>query len=107
MKISFAIIALVSAQRPFKITNIIDMANAVLRGPNGFGFLHGINYGCAGRGRFNPFRKTEGKPVDTADRAFFTWKKCVQCAAEWDPENVQPYDYDRENDSCGKLLLFC
>ena len=88
-----------------KITNIVQMATLVLDGSGSQGFTaaDGNNYGCAGRGTFDPFALTEGHQVDTADKAFYVWKKCVQCAAGNEPANVQPYEYDRENDSCGKF----
>ena len=64
------------------ITNIVELANAVLDGSGALGFTasDGADYGCAGRGTFNSFSTTLGHHVDTADRAFYVWKKCVQCA---------------------------
>ena len=84
------------------------MSNAILDGSGARGFTasDGADYGCAGRGTFNPFAKTEGRHVDTADRAFYIWKKCVQCATGNDSENIEPYDYDQVNDSCGKSKVF-
>ena len=45
------------------------MAAAVLDGSGARGFTaaDGNNYGCAGRGIFDPFAITEGKQVDIAD----------------------------------------
>ena len=88
-----------------KITNIAEMATAVLDGSGAQGFTaaDGNNYGCAGRGTFDPFATTEGKQVDIADKAFYAWKKCIQCAAGNNAANVLPYDYDQANDSCGKF----
>lgn len=84
-----------------KITNINEMANAVLdgSGANGFTAAAGKNYGCAGRGDFNPFSTTVGAQVDANDKAFYTWKKCVQCASA---KPVPAYDYDQDSDSCAK-----
>ena len=84
------------------------MAAAVLDGTGRGGFTasDGTDYGCTGRDYFNPFATTIGHPVDTADRAFFTWKKCVQCATGHDAANVQPYTYDKADDSCGKFENF-
>ena len=82
------------------------MAAAVLDGSGAHGFTvtDGDNYGCAGRGSFDPFAPTKGHQVDIADKAFYVWKKCVQCATGNDSANVKPYDYDQANDSCGKFL---
>ena len=91
-----------------KITNIVEMSNAVLDGSGARGFTasDSVDYGCAGRGAFNPFAKTKGRQVDAADRAFYIWKKCVQCATGNDLANIEPYDYDQANDSCGKSSNF-
>ena len=85
------------------ITNIIEMANAVLDGSGAKGFqaADGNDYGCAGRGLYDPFASTIGKQVDAQDKAFYSWKKCVQCAAG-NASGVKPYDYDQDADSCGK-----
>ena len=61
------------------------------------------NYGCSGRGLFDPFSHTLGSHTDEIDAAFFTWKKCVQCASDHDVSNILPYDYDVLNDTCGNL----
>lgn len=84
-----------------KITNIIEMATEVLdgSGANGFAAADGNDYGCAGRGLYDPFATTLGKQLDSVDKAFYTWKKCVQCAAG-NASNVLPYDYDKDADSC-------
>ena len=55
------------------------MGNALLNGKNeSFKPNHVTDYGCAGRGTFDPFSKTKGKTKDTADRHFNKWKKCIQ-----------------------------
>ena len=82
------------------------MATATLDGSGAGGFTvsDGINYGCAGRGIYDPFSSTKGHQVDTADTAFYVWKKCVQCATE--STDVQSYDYDQANDSCGNYEIY-
>ena len=60
----------------------------------------------------DPFNQTIGKQVDETDKAFYTWKKCVQCALS--DEGVTPlikpdggipaYQYDERTDSCGMLI---
>lgn len=84
-----------------KITNINEMAAAVLdgSGANGFNAADGKNYGCAGRGMYDPFATTVGAQVDANDKAFYTWKKCVQCASS---KPIPAYDYDQDADSCAK-----
>ena len=86
-----------------KITNIIEMATAVLDGSGAKGFTaaDGLNYGCAGRGMYDPFASTIGAQVDAQDKAFYTWKKCVQCASS---KPIPAYDYDQDADSCGKYI---
>ena len=88
-----------------KITNISEMASAVLDGSGAQGFTaaDGNDYGCAGRGNFDPFAITAGHQVDSADKAFYVWKKCVQCAVGNNAANIEAYDYDQANDSCGKF----
>ena len=88
-----------------KITNIAEMATAVLDGSgvHGFTVADGSNYGCAGRGTFDAFGPTKGKQVDAADKAFYVWKKCVQCATGNNASNLRAYDYDQANDSCCKF----
>ena len=86
-----------------KITNISSMAAAVLdgSGANGFTAADGVDYGCAGRGTYDFKSTTIGAQVDQVDKAFYVWKKCVQCAVA--PGNTAPeYEYDQANDSCGK-----
>ena len=82
------------------------MANAVLdgSGERSFTTADGENYGCAGRGIFDPFAKTVGRQVDPADKAFYIWKKCIQCAIG-NEKNLQnlSYVYDKGNDSCGEF----
>ena len=79
------------------------MANIVLDGSGARGFTaaDGVDYGCAGRGNFEPFSKTQGRQVDPADKAFFVWKKCIHCATG-NQSDVQPYNYNLAVDSCGK-----
>ena len=87
------------------ITNTIEFATAYLTGDNGtFHYTDAENYGCAGRGNFQPFEKTVGRQLDWADRAFYTWKKCVQCATGYDAGMIVPYEYYVNTDFCGKLL---
>ena len=88
---------------PKPVTNTLEMAEALLKGLHG-GFTPetGNNYGCTGRGLFDPFAKTIGKHVDLIDAAFFDWKKCVQCASGNDKSNVLTYSYDVDSDTCGK-----
>ena len=64
-----------------------------------------VDYGCAGRGLFDQFAKTEGKQIDVADHFFFQWKKCTQCVVSENLINSVEYDYDLENDHCGKICL--
>ena len=79
------------------------MAVALLKGTN-FAVGDETDYGCAGRGSFDAFSVTEGKQVDDVDKMFYTWKKCVQCAAHDSGSNLIPkYDYDAENDHCGRI----
>ena len=93
-----------------KIRNIGDMASAVLdgSGANKFTAADGENYGCAGRGMYDAFATTAGAQVDAIDKAFYTWKKFVQCAhhpkKHW--EQLPPYNYDKNDDSCGKYIHF-
>jgi len=82
-----------------KITNIAQMAAKELDGSGKHGFTasNGHNYGCAGRGKYEAFTGTLGSAVDDNDRAFYAWKKCVQCASS---SPVPAYDYDADSDSC-------
>ena len=91
------------------ITNINEMASHILDGTGNGGFVSAdsFNYGCAGRELYQPHSPTLGKQVDEVDKAFYTWKKCVQCAlkhynAKW--EDIS-YDYYAELNSCGKTIL--
>ena len=59
------------------ISNVADLAQARLTGR--FKPSNALNYGCAGRGYFDPFDRTIGKQVDETDKAFYSWKTCVQC----------------------------
>ena len=96
---------------PPPITNVADMAQARLTGR--FKPSAALNYGCAGRGYFDPFDRTIGKQVDETDKAFYSWKKCVQCALSDDgvtplikPDGGIPaYHYDERTDSCGMLIF--
>ena len=88
-----------------KITNIFEMSDALLKADQGtFSVNDVVDYGCAGRGLFEPFAKTEGKQIDHVDHAFFSWKKCIQCAAGGDRHSPIPaYDYTLNDDHCGKI----
>ena len=91
---------------PRTISTVFLMARALLNGSglNGFVATDVNNYGCTGRGEFDPFSRNMGKPVDAFDKAFFNWKKCVQCATGSDKKvEVKFYDFDLDNLSCGKL----
>ena len=81
------------------------MAQAVLDGSGAYGFTvnDGINYGCAGRGSYSAFTGNIGKPVDEADKAFNSWKKCVKCAVG-DVTGISDYQYNAAIDSCGKYV---
>ena len=77
------------------------MSSALLNGKNKtFKKSDVTDYGCAGRGTFDPFSKTKGKTIDKADRHFHKWKKCIQCAAG-NKREIPEYKYDKLNDSCG------
>ena len=82
------------------------MVNAVLDGSGARSFTaaDGEKYGCAGQGGYDPFTTTFGRQVDPADKAFYSWKKCIQCAVG-NKKRFQSlsYDYDKENDSCGEF----
>ena len=92
------------AGRGNRVTNILDMATELLdgSGANGFTSADGINYGCSGRATYDAFAATHGKPVDEADKAFYVWKKCVQCATGNNSANIKPYDFDKDSKSCGE-----
>ena len=68
-----------------------------------FRYNEAENYGCAGRGHFNPFSRTIGKQVDEADRDIFKWKKCVQCGNGF--QSVPEYKFWVNNSTCSKLLV--
>ena len=97
-----------SINTPEPITNVADMAQARLT--RRFKPSMAVNYGCAGRGYFDPFDRTIGKQVDETDKAFYSWKKCVQCALSDDgvtplansDGGIPLYQYDESTDSCGK-----
>jgi len=91
---------------PPNAVNTIEMAEALMM--DNFPPSMAIDYGCTGRGEFDAFSTTIGTPVDDVDRAFFAWKKCVQCASGGDKSAVGAYDYDADNDSCGsENRAFC
>ena len=81
------------------VINTLEMANAVLTGD--FTVEMAADYGCSGRGLFDPFAPTIGSHVDSTDAALFKWKKCVQCATG-NSSTILPYSYDVESDTCGK-----
>merc|ERR1711935_742125 len=81
------------------ITSTLEMAEAALTN-TAFKLAHARDYGCAGRGLFDPFESNLGKPTDETDRAFSQWKRCIQCACGHDKYAVQPYIYDAVDDSC-------
>jgi hypothetical protein len=85
------------------IKNIHEMGSALF--PKGkkknFKMEDITDYGCAGRGTFDPFSKTLGKHMDHADNLFFVWKKCIQCAADKGSTTVPEYKYDEDTDDCG------
>ena len=87
------------------ITNVHEMGDAVLdgKGPYGFSVSDVVNYGCAGRGIFDPFSKTLGRQIDEVDKSFYIWKTCIQCATDGDQEILPLYEYNHITDSCGKL----
>ena len=90
------------------ITNTIEMADAIFSQykcyrqsrPCQAGDFR--DYGCAGRGLFDPFGRTLGTYQDEVDIAFLNWKKCVQCASGGKKANVLAYSYDANSDTCGK-----
>ena len=84
-------------------SNTIEMAEALLTGP--FTPLMAADYGCAGRGFFDPFAPTIGSHTDEIDGFFFAWKKCVQCATGNDKAAILPYSYNSNNDTCGTFFI--
>ena len=46
--------------------------------------------------------KTAGFPIDLVDKAINTWKHCVRCAESELKNHVQKYDFDEEQNFCGK-----
>ena len=93
-------------ERTSYVSNIFEMAQAVLDGSGTYGFTvnNGINYGCAGRGSYSAFTGSIGKPVDETDKAFNSWKKCVKCAVG-DVTGISEYQYNAASDSCGKCVV--
>jgi hypothetical protein len=63
------------------------------------------NYGCTGRGFFNPHEKNAGQPVDAVDKAINKWKKCSQCSMDvLFSENSGTIMYECPVDqTCGRL----
>ena len=85
-------------------SNTIEMAETVLTGA--FTPSMATDYGCAGRGFFDPFAPTIGSHRNDIDGSFFEWKKCVQCATGNDMSAISSYSYNVNEDFCGKLLFF-
>ena len=100
IQVDWKCISSTTSSETAQITNTLEMAQAVLTGD--FTPEMAADYGCSGRGLFDPFSRTIGAHVDLTDAAFFKWKKCIQCASDNDKSNILPYFYDAENDSCGK-----
>merc|ERR1711935_1164442 len=85
---------------PF-IINIDEMAAFRLDGSNGIPIVADfIDYGCAGRGNFDAFSKTLGRQVDSVDKLFYKWKKCIQCATGKDAGMVIDYQFNPNTKSC-------
>ena len=83
------------------VTNVLEMAAAMLTGDNGtFSVGDAQDYGCAGRGNFEPFKATYGHQVDVVDKQFYQWKKCVQCAMGTSWGEIPEYVYNADDDSC-------
>ena len=81
------------------------MANAVLTGD--FTPDMARDYGCAGRGYFNAFKRAAGPHIDETDLQFDNWKKCVKCASGNSSNNAQRlYEYDPDTDTCVKFYWF-
>lgn len=86
------------------LVNIKQMAVELLdKEGSTFSSIDAMNYGCAGRAHFDPFSKTLGKQVDQVDKAFYKWKKCIQCAST--DKLLDPYQFDLANQTCGELLI--
>ena len=83
------------------ITNTKEMAEYVLTGQ--FTVSMATDYGCNGRGTFDPFSPSLGSRLDFTDGAFAKWKQCIQCASGNDAKNVSTYNYDPISDTCGKF----
>ena len=79
------------------------MAARRLNGANGIPIVADfIDYGCAGRGNFDAFAKTLGRQVDSVDKLFYKWKKCIQCATGKDAGMVIDYKFNPNTKSCGE-----
>jgi len=77
------------------------MAARRLNGANGIPIVADfIDYGCAGRGNFDAFAKTLGRQVDSVDKLFYKWKKCIQCATGKDAGMVIDYKFNPNTESC-------
>ena len=88
------------ASNPVRVNNILEMAKTMLTGD--FKYSMARDYGCSGRGLFDPFEKTIGSHIDEIDAAFFSWKKCIQCASGRNSSNVEAYFYNTVTDACCK-----
>ena len=88
------------ASNPIRVSNILEMAKTMLTGD--FKHFMAQDYGCSGRGLFDPFEKTIGSHVDETDAAFFIWKKCIQCASGRNSSNLEAYLYNTVTDTCCK-----
>lgn len=86
------------------ITNIFEMSDAFLDGSNNsFDNSDVTDYGCAGRNTWDAFTPILGAPADEADKAFFKWKKCIQCATDAYGD-VAPYTFDKDNRVCSNAV---
>jgi hypothetical protein len=97
------IITTTSTTVPPTASNTLEMAAALMTGA--FSPSKAVDYGCTGRGEFDAFAQSLGRPVDEVDHAFFEWKKCVQCASDGKKTAIGAYDYDITNDSCGEFNI--
>ena len=85
------------------VTNTRQMAQATMT--KEFTPPMAVDYGCTGRGTFDAYGPTYGKPVNYLDVAFQKWKKCVKCASGEDETKIVPYYYDATFDSCGAYIM--
>ena len=92
----------ITMSTPAILVNIKQMAVELLdKEGSDFSSIDAMNYGCAGRAHFDPFSKTLGKQVDQVDKAFYKWKKCIQCASI--DKLLVPYEFDLANRTCGEF----